>query len=146
MPATLLVNNSVVDMLSAEDLDAALAHEYAHVVLRHGRMSRAGTWVPFVLMLLVMLLAGVMPQHRGQPASAFEVASVALIWFCVNSAVLALMRLRHEVEADEYASQVVGRDAMARVLVRVMGTQLLSAGLLSRLNVRVRVRRLEDAP
>jgi Zn-dependent protease with chaperone function len=113
----LLVGLTLLDGLSADEMRAVLAHEFAHLSREHGRFSRwlyrlRRSWAAVFKQLS-------RPQIRGQVSlRPMLVKYVDWFWPRFNAHAFVLSRA-NEYEADAQAARLTGRDNMASALVRL---------------------------
>jgi Zn-dependent protease with chaperone function len=120
--STLVISEQVVQTLSAEQLLAVLAHEAAHVALNHG--NRMLTWgVPAAAIGIALTFAWQMATRTLVPASFRVVGFVAalLVVQVFRRVYDYYVTRRHEAEADDFATGLVGAAAMLGALEALGG-------------------------
>jgi Zn-dependent protease with chaperone function len=116
----------LLECLSAEELRAVLAHEYAHRSRRHGRVSGwiyrlRGSWEQ------VFTEFRNRPHVRGEVSLRYGVAKfIEWFWPRFNAHAFVLSRA-HEFEADATAARVAGAEYVAGSLLRLdLASRLLN--------------------
>lgn len=134
----LFLNRTAIEPLTPDELLAILAHEAAHVRLRHLLKE-----VVCAACLSWVVMQGLRPVMGLLFASSTIVALNVLIALSVALTVCRnALRRRWEREADDYAASIAGAPAVASALMKLPAIDVLWG---THDNRDVRVRRLEQA-
>lgn len=109
-----------VEKLHRDELQAMLAHEYAHVQLHS----------PLGLVLskaVLVLLPGIALLVTGATPSALVIGGGLLGYFALVNAVLATVRRRWEYQADAFACEVASPHGLAFALTRLTDQHVIDA-------------------
>jgi Zn-dependent protease with chaperone function len=120
--STLVISERIVGVLTNEQLLAVLAHEAAHVVLKHGNRKLAwgalGAAACIGLTLAGQLaLSGLIPRSVGVVRTLIVVVPIAMLRGLYDTFVTR----RHEAEADAFAVGLVGATALLGALEGLRG-------------------------
>ncbi|SIO03096.1 STE24 endopeptidase [Sulfurivirga caldicuralii] len=119
--------DTLLEKLEPEEIEAVLAHELGH--FRHGHIKKrlllsalislAGFWLLNWLMQQPEFFTGlgVQPPSPGTALVLF-VTAVPVFFFWLGP-LMALLSRKHEFEADAFAAEQVGSDAMIRALLKL---------------------------
>lgn len=114
----LLIGLPLLELLTEAEMTAALAHEFAHLSKKHGRI---GHWIYRLRLSWDFLFA----QYLNQPEFEGEISSrvflrkyVSWFWPRFNAYAFVLSR-SDEYEADSTAASIAGSQAMADALARI---------------------------
>jgi Zn-dependent protease with chaperone function len=115
--STLVISEQIVDRLNAEQLLAVLTHEAAHVILNHG--NRTMVWGALGgASVMAMNMVGLMTVGASIPRSLGFVRVLVVIMPIMVARGLYehYVTRRHEAEADDFATGLVGASAMLGAL------------------------------
>jgi Zn-dependent protease with chaperone function len=118
--ATLIISEPLTNLLASDELLAILAHETAHIELRHFQrkllFGLLATGIGFGCYVLVfMALNRVIPREMHLA----PILVLMMLGAFGRQSYEALVTRRHEREADEYAANAVGAGALLRALDRL---------------------------
>jgi len=131
---TLVMSERIAEALPADQLLAVLAHEAAHVLLRHG--PRKVAWA--VGMVVASIAAAFANQFAIYPLLPAWVVGFARLLFTGIPLLFArqfyelYVTRRHEAEADDFAVDVAGPDALLGALEGIVDFRVHEALLHNR--------------
>ena len=124
--STLVISEEIVRTLTPEQLLAVLTHEAAHVVMSHG--NRALAWGGLgAAAYLALNIAGQMAISSFVPRSPMVVRIAVIVGplAVLRQLYAARVTRRHEAEADEFATRLVGAPAMLGALEALRGSHAI---------------------
>lgn len=106
----------MLEMLELDEMRAVLAHEFAHLSKRHGRM---GHWLYRLRLAWKQLIERIEAEMRPGEISFRRASVLFMEWFWprFNAYAFVLSRTQ-EYEADKVAGELVGPEHMANALIR----------------------------
>jgi len=112
---TVFVTWGAFEKLEKDELLAVIAHELGHVKKRHMLKGYALAILPIVPMTILLKIGD------GLPEAVLTICVVLSLIILVAGVLYRLVRfnLRCEFEADEFAAELVGADAMIRALRKI---------------------------
>lgn len=152
----IVLDGGLFELLSADELEAVIAHELAHLEGRHGLLQTLGYTVVrtlggllFLCLLPLGLLVGGLLRAfswlRGRPPRPFgvhlarvqrRVAQIVVLLFFSLTLLLRAHSRRREYVADDRAVEATGKPlALARALVKIKRASTPGWGVLSPLYI-----------
>lgn len=123
--ATLLINTRVTDRLSADEVEAVLAHEIAHIAAPGHQFVSPGA--DLALALAVVGIGFALPPSVGvSTVAAAAVATATLV--LLMRAVEGSLHRRYERRADDVAIEAVGAETFVRALDSVVAESTMPVG------------------
>ena len=119
--------DTLLEKLAPEEIEAVLAHELGH--FKHGHIKKrlllsalislAGFWLLNGLMQQPAFFSGLGIQHPSAGTALVLFVTVVPVFFFWLGPLMALLSRKHEFEADAFAAQQVGSDAMISALIKL---------------------------
>ncbi|MCW1915196.1 M48 family metallopeptidase [Luteolibacter sp. GHJ8] len=107
----LILGVPLLDALTPDEFTAVLAHEFAHLSHRHGRL---GNWLYRLRVSWVKVMASLSEQGAPRPVIAF----INWFWPRFNASAFVLSRAQ-EYQADAFAAKVTSPQSSAMALQRI---------------------------
>lgn len=131
--STFVVSESIPTLLGASQFFALLAHEAAHVRLRHTTRRLVAGTVALAVAIVVAGAAGILVSMARTSSIGFLAPLiVALVLVNLRGLYIARVTRRHEFEADEFAANIAGADALLGALEALQFTEPRSTMVHSR--------------
>lgn len=112
----ILLNRGIFDKVSNEGLKAIVAHEIGHLKLNHlQRLFFINTLLVSIIALANILL--LLPHESSQYYVFYLMIFAGTFYGFIPMMVLGYFQKKYETQADTYAAQLVGKEAMIAALL-----------------------------
>jgi len=99
--------------LSQAELEAVVAHEIGHLVMKHNLKHFLIIWLSLVIAINVLLFALIEKKF-------YILIPISIVYLYIfNTLILPLIQRKDEVKADMFACKLIGADAVISALVKI---------------------------